>query len=182
MPVVDKDNRVVGIMTEYNLITKNTQLHLPTFLKLMEQFDLYKKDKNLIAGDLKKILALKVSDVMNKDPLTLTQTASLDEASRAFAEHKAVNPIPIVDDGGKLVGVMSRYDLLGFYGGSKTFGMLTDADRPLDRDVDKFLDSFEKEFILVTKFRTHYWFFISILFAIVGFLIAMAFILDVGQR
>src|SRR5690348_6470148 len=95
LPVIDKEAKVVGIVTQYDLLTKNTQLHLPTFLKLLEQFDLYKKDKSLIKDDLKKILKLRVEDVMNKEPLVLPATATLQEASEIFAAHHRVNPIPI---------------------------------------------------------------------------------------
>lgn len=179
LPVLDKDKKVVGIITEYDLVTKN-QLHLPTFMKLLNEFDLYKNDKSLIKDDLKKILSLTVADVMNKQPLTLRIDATLDEASKIFSEHHSVNPIPIVDNENRLVGVFSRYDLIRLYGsGQSAPPDNTESESDLDHRMDKFLTSFEKDFILVTKARTKYWLFISILFAIIGFIIAFALIVKI---
>src|SRR3989344_7801942 len=96
LPVIDDAKKIVGIMTEYDLITKGSAIHLPTFLKLINQFDVYRKDKSLIQDDIKKILSLRVSDVMNKDPLTLQANTSVEETAKTFAEHHKVNPILIV--------------------------------------------------------------------------------------
>ena len=55
---------------------------------------------------------LTARDVMNSDPLTLPGTATYDEVVRAFQDHHGVNPIPVIDSTRKLLGVVSRYDVL----------------------------------------------------------------------
>src|SRR3989338_1304762 len=105
LPEVDTSKKVIGIMTEYDLLTKGSAIHLPTFLKLINQFDVYRKDKSLIQDDIKKILSLRVSDVMNKDPLTLQANTSVEEVAKTFAEHHKVNPIPIILKERRLVGI-----------------------------------------------------------------------------
>src|SRR3990167_5129006 len=94
LPVVE-GGKVVGILTEYDLTIKGSSIHLPTFLKLITEFQIYKKDKGLIKDDVKKILNMKVKDVMNTDPLVLPPSTSVEDAMKAFAEHHRVNPIPI---------------------------------------------------------------------------------------
>ena len=47
-PVVDGKNRLIGILTEYDLIQKGTSFHIPTFLKLIKEFNVYRKDKQFI--------------------------------------------------------------------------------------------------------------------------------------
>src|SRR3989338_10696788 len=79
LPVVDNANRLVGILTEYDLVIKGSSIHLPTLIKLFSELDLYKKDKGLIKNDLEKIFKAKVSEAMNADPLTLQETATLEE-------------------------------------------------------------------------------------------------------
>ncbi len=183
-----KDKKIVGIITEYDLIMKGTRIHLPTFLKIMQNVDLYKKDASPIKKDLQAILALKVKEAMNDDPLTLKDTATIEETAAAFAEHHRVNPILVVNGAGELAGVVSRCDLIKFFAG---VGPDTDsglaegaagASRSVDKRMNQFLRSFDKDFVVVSKFRTHYWLIISALFLIVGFIIAFALIIQISIR
>ena len=91
VPVVDKEKRLVGIVTEYSII-RNTLLP-------RHRSDI--KTGNFL-----------VQDVMNSEPLTLHPEATFDEIMTAFRDHHSVNPIPVVDSTGHLVGVISRSDML----------------------------------------------------------------------
>lgn len=179
LPVVDTNQTLVGIITEFDLIIKGSSVHLPTLIKLLSQFDLYKKDKRLIKDDLKKIFDMKVKDVMNHDPLTLPDTASIEDVARSFSEHHRVNPIPIIDKENKVAGIISRYDLNKFFGTSSAFFLNGESikSRDIDKNVNSFLDNFERQFTFVSKTRTRLWLLASILFAMVGYFIAWAMIL-----
>ena len=174
IPVVDKhSNRVVGILTEYDLTIKGSSIHLPTFLKLLSEFQIYKKDKRLIKDDVKKILNMKVKDVMNTDPLVLPPSTSVEDAMKAFAEHHRVNPIPIVEGDKHLVGILSRSDMVKLLGTSLAHSEMAEGTRGLDLNVNKFLNNFEKRFVMVKKSRTYLWFVVSLAFLIVGFVAAL---------
>jgi CBS domain-containing protein len=174
LPVTSPDGKLLGIFTEYDLLTKGATIHLPTFIKLLKEFPINKKDKSIVSDELKKILSLTVKDVMNDDPFTLHETASLEEVALAFAEHHRVNPIPIVDSAYHLVGVVSRYDIIKFYSPfSGSSALFVKNERNLDKKMNAFLNAFEKRFILVSQFRSRYWFFISFLFVVVGFALAL---------
>ena len=112
MPVVDEENKLVGILTEYDLISKGTATHLPTLQKVIQNLGIYHKDKTRFKKDFAELSALQVKDVMNKEPLTLNEDASYEEAVAAFRDHHRVNPIPIIDKDRKVVGVISRFDVL----------------------------------------------------------------------
>ncbi len=112
MPVVDADNTLVGILTDYDLISKDSLIHLPTFQKILQNLSVYKKDKSEFQEEVKKVSALKVKDVMNREPLTLLEDASFEETVAAFRDHHRVNPIPVIDSNKKVIGVVSRYDLI----------------------------------------------------------------------
>src|SRR3989344_3499863 len=109
VPVVDNENHVVGIVTEYDLINKTSAVHLPTLQVVLRNLPQFKKEE---AHFQEEILQLKVSDIMNKDPITLTPDASYDEVIKLFREHHRVNPIPVIDKDHKVVGVISRFDVL----------------------------------------------------------------------
>ncbi len=109
VPVVDKDGRLIGLVTEYDLINKTSAVHLPTLQVVLKNIPLFKQDQ---AHFQEEILSLKVGDIMNKEPLTLTETATFEEVIKIFKEHHRVNPIPVVDKDHKVVGVISRFDVL----------------------------------------------------------------------
>lgn len=112
VPVVDRSNRLVGILTEYDLIAKGSAIHIPTFQKILSEISVYKKDRGEFTATADEITRLTVRDVMNPEPLTLHQNAPLNEVVIAFRDHHRVNPIPVIDDERRVVGVVSRYDVL----------------------------------------------------------------------
>jgi CBS domain-containing protein len=112
LPVVDSSNVLVGIVTEYDLIGGVSGIHLPTLQAVLSQLPVLGKDKGEFAEDIESISKLLAKDVMNKDPLTLLETATFDEVLTTFREHHRVNPIPVVDAQKHVVGVVSRYDVL----------------------------------------------------------------------
>lgn len=178
LPVIDENNVLVGIITDYDLIIKGSSVHLPTFIKLLSQLDIYKKDQGLIKDDLKKIFEMKVKDVMNPDPFVLLDNAPIEEAFAAFREHHKINPILVVDREKKIIGVLSRYDLNKLFRSPSPFlEGVSNKERDIDRDINLFIDGFGKQFIFVSKFRTHSWLFVSILFAVIGYLVAWFWIL-----
>lgn len=179
LPVINKGNKLIGIVTDYDLVLKGTSIHLPTFLTLLKEFQIYKKDATLIKTDIKKILDMKVGDIMNKDPLTLFDDSSINDAINAFGQHHRVNPIPIIDRDHKLVGIISRLDMLKLYGAPSVNFERHSSQRDIDQNINRFLSDFEKKFLWVSKTRTHYWLIFSLLFAIIGFIIAFAIILRI---
>src|SRR5262245_6451710 len=87
LPVTTHDGTLLGIITQYDLVTKGANIHLPTFMKLMTELPVYKKDSSTLKPELQKIVTLTVNDLMNPDPLTLRESATLEEVATAFAEH-----------------------------------------------------------------------------------------------
>src|SRR3990167_10305995 len=104
VPVTDKDNKLIGLVTEYDLINKTSAVHLPTLQVILRNLPQFKKEEQHFQQE---ILSLKVSDIMNKEPLTLTPDASYDEVIKLFREHHRVNPIPEIGRAHKVVGVIS---------------------------------------------------------------------------
>lgn len=111
LPVVNKNNKLIGILTDYDFLTK---VHLPTFIKIFSDTP-KPTDEHLIKGSLTDVLAFTVKDVANNDPLVLNENSSIVEVTQAFSEHHRVNPVPIINSSRELVGIISRYDVIKFY-------------------------------------------------------------------
>lgn len=112
VPVIDDNGKLVGILTEYDLVSKGSAIHLPTLQMVLQNLSTFKKDKQKFKEEIAEISALKVKDVMNADPLTLPDTASFQDAVIAFRDHHRVNPIPVINSQRQVVGIISRFDVI----------------------------------------------------------------------
>ena len=118
LPVVDRDQKVVGIITEYDLLSKLTAIHIPTFIRLMGEFPTKKRRESLLfKKSFEEMVSFTVRDVMNKDPIIMWEGSTFSNILRVFSEHHRVNPIPIVNAKGKLGGIVSRFDVIRYFSG-----------------------------------------------------------------
>ena len=114
-PVVDDNGKLIGIITEYDLLTKGSAIHLPTFQKILSQLPIFSKDRSKFEEEINVISSLKVKDIMNKEPFVLYEDASFKEVVRAFQEHHRVNPIPVINKEHKVIGIVSRFDVIKLF-------------------------------------------------------------------
>jgi acetoin utilization protein AcuB len=95
-PVI-KDGKLVGIVTEGNL--KNASPSAATTLSVWEMNYLLSK--------------VKVSEVMTKNVLTVTEDTPIEEAARIMADNK-IGGLPVMRDG-YVVGIMTETDLFKLF-------------------------------------------------------------------
>lgn len=114
VPVVDDQNILVGILTEYDMIAKGSSLHLPTFQQMLTELKVDQSGGQL-EQDATALAKMKVRDLMNSDPLSMPDTSSFEEVVTTFRDHHRVNPIPVVDQDKKVVGVVTRCDVLKLF-------------------------------------------------------------------
>ena len=112
VPVVDPDGSCVGIVTEADLVIADDQgdLHLPHFIELFGGF-VFLEPLKRFEERLRKAFAATAADMMTANPTTVDPEASVEEAARIISE-SGHNRLPVIGDG-RLVGVVSRADVLG---------------------------------------------------------------------
>lgn len=110
LPVVDKENRVIGIVSEGDLIYQDKKLYTPAFLEILGGI-IYLENPNRLGQDLMKMTAAKVGDLMTARVHTVREDATVEEIATIMVEKK-VNRIPVVDAAGRLTGIVSRQDLV----------------------------------------------------------------------
>jgi CBS-domain-containing membrane protein len=127
LPVVDDAGAVVGFVTDTDLL--GTEL---VALDASEQRTLSPNAGADLLGDLERSGKL-VGDVMRRPAITVSPASSLREAARSMHEH-GVKSLPVVDEAGKLVGVLGRLDVLqAIASGHATRGGTTIAALPQER-------------------------------------------------
>jgi CBS domain-containing protein len=112
IPVINEGGRCVGIVTEADLVIADEEgdLHIPHFIELFGGV-VFLEPLRRYEGRLKKAFASKVSDLMTSDPVTIEASASAREAGRIIAR-RGHNRLPVIEHG-RLVGVVTRVDVLG---------------------------------------------------------------------
>lgn len=110
LPVVDKEGRIIGIVSEGDLVYQDKKLHMPAFLEILGGV-VYLENPNRLGQDLMKMTAAKVGDLMTTRVYTVKEDTSVEEIATIMVEKK-VNRVPVVDGAGKLVGIVSRQDLI----------------------------------------------------------------------
>jgi CBS domain-containing protein len=112
VPVVDGEGRVVGMVTEADLVLPDDQgdLHLPHYINLFGG-TVFLEPLGRFEGRLRKAFASNAADMMSADPDTVAPDTDVKDAAR-LVHDSGHNRLPVVEDG-RLVGVVTRLDLLG---------------------------------------------------------------------
>jgi CBS-domain-containing membrane protein len=110
LPVVDEGNRVVGILSEGDLLIRESPMKQPLYMTLLGSI-IYFESPTQFHQHIKKSLGMLVQDVMTAKPITISPEASLSEAAQVMLE-KRVNRLPVVDAEQTLVGILTRHDLV----------------------------------------------------------------------
>lgn len=102
-PVLDRNDRVVGVVSEDDLLVKEGYSdadHAPGFLASR--------------GDRARAAALTAAELMTRPATTISPEASVAEAARIM-HAKHLKRLPVVTAAGRLVGIVSRSDVLRVY-------------------------------------------------------------------
>lgn len=109
-PVVDAGGAVVGMLSTSDLIVQESRLHLPTVINLLGATIELPGQKRRFDEDVEKALGSTVAEVMHDDPVTCGPADTVETAATLMHEHD-VSRLPVVD-GGSMVGIVARNDIL----------------------------------------------------------------------
>jgi CBS domain-containing protein len=105
LPVLDEDDRVLGVVSERDMLDKPGD-PTPRRARWWRRRRT-REEARRATGDT-------VGSVMTTGAVTIDPQARLAEAARRMTEHD-VERLPVVDEHGQLVGIVSRADLLKAY-------------------------------------------------------------------
>ena len=108
LPVIDTDRNLVGIVTD-----RDVRSAWPS--------DLFSEEETLRQID--RSSQLKIKDIMTADPVTLSPANTLEDALLLMQKIN-VGALPVVDRGGKVVGIITLRDLL------RAFTVVLGIDEP----------------------------------------------------
>lgn len=109
VPVVDEDGRLVGIVTEGDVILQDADLHFPHYVQILESF-IYLESVRKFEERFRKAFGAKVGDIMSTELVTVAPETPVSDVATVMAD-KNVNRVPVVD-GTRLVGIITRGDIV----------------------------------------------------------------------
>ncbi|MFJ9012126.1 CBS domain-containing protein [Streptomyces canus] len=119
LPVVDEDDHVLGVISETDLMLRQTLgAAVPSRLGRL------RRDIRRTAA---KSRARTAGELMTTPAVTVHADATLPEAARLMA-HRRVERLPVVDEAARLVGIVTRRDLLEVF---------LRSDEEIHRSVDE---------------------------------------------
>jgi CBS domain-containing protein len=103
-PVINSSGRVIGVVSEADLLYKAADCDLPVGL-IRLRWKL---------GEESKITAVTAGQLMTSPAVTITADAPVQVAARVMRDRR-LKRLPVVGAQGELIGIVSRVDLLGVY-------------------------------------------------------------------
>ena len=110
-PVIDDDGMVLGLLEDDDLIVQDTRLHFPTVISVFGAYLELPSSVERFESDLRKAVGATVADVMDADAPTCRPDDTLESVATVLHERNA-SRLPVVDDDGRLIGIVSRGDLV----------------------------------------------------------------------
>jgi CBS domain-containing protein len=109
VPVVEQEGRLVGVITQNDLVERARDLELPPAINILD-FHIYLQIPSHLFHKVEKMLGTTVGDCMTKNPVTVAPDAPVSKVAALMAKQK-VHTIPVVE-GSKLVGIIGKMDLV----------------------------------------------------------------------
>ncbi len=117
-PIVDDDNNVIGIVSEGDIMrlievhSPNINLILPAPLDLIELPVRMRLELDELAEGVAKAASVLIGEIMTTDVVKATKDISISDAAKLMDKHD-INRLPVVDEKDKLIGILTRGDIIG---------------------------------------------------------------------
>jgi CBS domain-containing protein len=115
-PVVDDDGKLVGIVTEGDLMAMDADIALPHYFEIFDSI-IYLESEKKFRDRVEKAAAANVEQLMTDGDKV--KTIAPDDPARAAAtlmsKHR-FDRVPVVDEDGAVVGIVTRHDIMKILG------------------------------------------------------------------
>ncbi|ATX78984.1 CBS domain-containing protein [Mariprofundus aestuarium] len=108
MLVVDDDKRLLGVITESDLIDQQKNLHLPTAVALFDM--VIPMGESQFEEELSRMQAMTAEDLVNADVTTVAVDTDLNRVASLMADQQ-IHHLPVLD-GESVVGMICKHDVI----------------------------------------------------------------------
>lgn len=109
VPVIDQQNRVVGIVTEGDLVSLDADIHFPHYIQFLDSV-IFVESVKKFDERIRKAAAARVGQIMTTEVVTIQLDTPLNELATLMTD-KNINRLPVLD-GDVLAGIVTRADVV----------------------------------------------------------------------
>lgn len=110
-PVVDSDGRLIGLLEDSDLIVSQARIHAPSAIEILGAYIPLPSSLDRFREEVTHAMASTVGEMMRVDPPAVGSDATLEDIATLMTDHD-VSRIPVVDADRRVVGIVSRGDLI----------------------------------------------------------------------
>ena len=108
-PVVDSEGKLLGIVTESDLIDQNKKVHIPTVVSILDSF-FFLENPDKMEQEMRKMAGATVADIYTSPAIIVSEDTPIDEIATIMSE-KNVHTLPVVT-AGQLKGIIGKKDII----------------------------------------------------------------------
>jgi CBS domain-containing membrane protein len=120
VPVTDEDERIVGVISEKDFLSRMGEAGPKSFMTVIANC---LKAKGCIALPIR---AKKAADIMSSPAIAVHEDTSYSEITALMAL-RAINRLPVTDGEGRLIGIITRNDLISASARNGTCATITSS-------------------------------------------------------
>jgi CBS domain-containing protein len=109
VPVIE-DGRMIGIITDSDIIAREADVDAPTVIPFLDAIFVADAGRSY-KEEIRRALAVDARQLMSSPVISIRETATLEHIATLMVDEK-VNPVPVLDADDNLVGMVSRADLV----------------------------------------------------------------------
>jgi len=108
-PVVNDSGNLLGMVSETDLVEQDKSLHIPTVVSIFDWVIYLESDKRF-EKELQKMTGQTVGDIYSQQLFYVAPEAPVSAVADIMSREK-VHAVPVLD-GGRVVGIIGRIDLI----------------------------------------------------------------------
>jgi CBS domain-containing protein len=110
LPVVDKENKLVGVISESDLMWQETGVEPPPYIMILDSV-IYLQNLGRYEKDIHKALGQTVGEVMTDKPITIKADQPVKKAAQLLHDRK-ISRLPVLDINNNVVGIITQGDII----------------------------------------------------------------------
>lgn len=109
VPVVDNQGKLLGVVTENDLIFQKKKVHIPTVINILDSV-IYLESPDKMKQEMQKITGVTVEDIYTSEVVTIEQETPVDEIATIMVE-KNIHTLPVIESD-TLIGIIGKGDII----------------------------------------------------------------------
>jgi len=110
LPVVDEQEKLLGVVDEEDLVHQDAKIHFPSFIHFLESYIFLPSSLKRFEKELRQAVGATASEVMGEQPHKVKPEDKLEDIATLMVEEDL--EYVLVVEGDKLEGVITRTDIL----------------------------------------------------------------------